>query len=134
MDGEVKIDLGKRSYSIWVGAGVLSRLSQVSKGLRGLIVTDTHVDTCHGAHILELLGAEWGKIVLPPGEVSKSAEVWADLLEQIAAAKLDRQSVLVALGGGVVGDLTGFAAATYMRGIRFIQVPTSLLAMVSQLD
>ena len=122
--------MGDRSYSIWTGAGVLARLPGAVKGLHGLLVTDSHVEACHGARVLGLLGAGWGKIVLPPGEATKSAARWADLLEQIAAARLDRQGVLVALGGGVVGDLAGFAAATYMRGIRFIQVPTSLLAMV----
>ena len=95
-----------------------------------MVVTDAHVDACHGAKIMERLGAAWGKIVLPPGEGTKSAVQWADLLERLAAAKLDRQAVLAALGGGVVGDLTGFAAASYMRGIRFVQIPTSLLAMV----
>ena len=93
-------------------------------------MTDAHVVECHGDKVMGLLGPNWGKIVLPPGESSKSASRWADLLEQIAAAKLDRQGVLVALGGGVVGDLVGFAAASYMRGIRFVQIPTSLLAMV----
>ena len=127
---EVNISLGERSYPIWVGAGVLERLPAALQGLRGLVVTDAHVDECHGDKVMGLLGPDWGKIVLPPGESSKSASRWADLLEQIAAAKLDRQSVLVALGGGVVGDLVGFAAASYMRGIRFVQVPTSLLAMV----
>lgn len=77
-----------------------------------------------------LLGEGWDKIVLPPGESTKSAVRWAELLEQIAIRRLDRSGVLVALGGGVVGDLTGFAAASYMRGIRFLQIPTSLLAMV----
>ena len=109
---------------------MLARLPEAVKGLQGLFVTDTHVDAYHGARVMGLLGAGWGKIVLPPGEATKSAAHWADLLEQIATAKLDRQGVLVALGGGVVGDLAGFTAATYMRGIRFIQVPTSLLAMV----
>lgn len=122
--------MGDRSYPIAVGAGVLERLPTALQGLRGLVVTDAHVDECHGARVMDLLGQNWGKIVLPPGESSKSASRWADLLEQIAATKLDRQGVLVALGGGVVGDLVGFAAASYMRGIRFVQVPTSLLAMV----
>lgn len=122
--------MGDRSYSIWTGAGVLERLPGAVKGLHGLLVTDTHVDACLGTRVMGLLGAGWGKIVLPPGEATKSASGWADLLEKMAAAGLDRQGVLVALGGGVVGDLAGFAAATYMRGIRFIQVPTSLLAMV----
>lgn len=130
MAGEVNIDLGDRSYPIWIGAGVLNRLPEALRGLRGVVATDEHVDACHGAKVMELLGGGWGKIVLPPGESTKSAGRWAALLEHLAEARLDRQGVLVALGGGVVGDLAGFAAATYMRGIRFAQVPTSLLAMV----
>ena len=122
--------MGERSYPIAVGSGVLERLPAALRGLRGLVVTDAHVAACHGARVMDRLGTGWGQIVVPPGEATKSAAAWADLLEQIAAAKLDRQSVLVALGGGVVGDLVGFAAASYMRGIRFVQVPTSLLAMV----
>lgn len=127
---KVNISLDERSYPIWVGAGVLGRLPAALSGLRGLVVTDAHVDAFHGAKVMDMLGQGWAKIILPPGESSKSASRWANLLEQIAAAKLDRHGVLVALGGGVVGDLTGFAAATYMRGIRFVQIPTSLLAMV----
>lgn len=127
---KVQIDLGERSYPIWVGAGVLSHLPEAVNGLRGLVVTDAHVAACHGERIAALLGGNWPTVVLSPGETSKSAACWADLLEKIAQARLDRTGVLVALGGGVVGDITGFAAATYMRGIRFVQVPTSLLAMV----
>lgn len=127
---EVNIALGERSYSIQVGAGVLDCLPAALRGLRGMVVTDAHVDAFHGARTMDLLGPGWGKIVLPPGESTKSADRWADLLERIAVAKVDRQGVLVALGGGVIGDLTGFAAASYMRGIRFVQIPTSLLAMV----
>ena len=109
---------------------MLERLPAALQGQRGQVVTDAHVAARHGARVMELLGEGWGQIVLPPGEATKSASAWADLLERLAAAKLDRQSVLVALGGGVVGDLVGFASASYMRGVRFVQVPTSLLAMV----
>ncbi len=127
---EVKIPLGERSYSIWIGAGMLSRLPEAVGGCHGRVVTDVHVDAFYGDNVLNRLDKGWGKVVLPAGEPSKSAAHWSDLLEKLAAARLDRTSVLVALGGGVVGDLTGFAAATYMRGLRFVQVPTSLLAMV----
>ena len=109
---------------------MLERLPEVLHGLHGMVVTDSHVEACHGAQVMSLLGEGWGKIVLPPGETTKSAVRWTELLEQMAAARLDRRSVLVALGGGVIGDVAGFAAAAYMRGIRFVQVPTSLLAMV----
>ena len=126
----VPISLGERSYPIVIGAGAFAQLPERLLGCRGLVITDANVDACHGARVMDLLGEEWGKMVVAAGEKSKSAAIWADLLENIAAARLDRQSVLVALGGGVVGDLTGFAAAAYMRGIGFVQVPTSLLAMV----
>ena len=109
---------------------MLERLPDALRGLRGLVVTDVHVDAFHGERVMALLGPGWGKVVLPPGESTKSAVRWAELLEQIAATRLDRGGVLAALGGGVVGDLTGFAAASYMRGVRFVQIPTSLLAMV----
>lgn len=127
---EVNISLGDRSYPITVGSGVLNGLSPLLQGEAGLVVTDAHVDAFYGVPVMDLLGEGWNKIVLPPGESTKSATQWAALLEQIAQTRLDRKGVLVALGGGVIGDLTGFAAATYMRGIRFVQVPTSLLAMV----
>ncbi len=130
MAREVQISLGERSYPIVIGAGALARLPETLRGRRGLVITDANVDVCHGGRVMDLLGGDWGKWVVAAGEMSKSAAVWADLLEKIAAARLDRQSVLVALGGGVVGDLTGFAAAAYMRGIGFVQAPTSLLAMV----
>ena len=130
MAREVKISLGERSYPIWVGAGALERLPDVVRGLRGLLVTDENVDAKIGKTAEALLGAGWSKAVLPPGEATKCAARWAELLETMADLKLDRKAVVVALGGGVVGDLAGFAAASYMRGIRFVQAPTSLLAMV----
>ncbi|NLD89802.1 MAG: 3-dehydroquinate synthase [Lentisphaerae bacterium] len=126
----VDIRLGARSYTIRVGTGMLDCLSEVLHGRRGLVVTDSNVDRLYGAPVMLRLGPEWGKVVLPAGEATKSAPHWSGLLEQMAQAGLDRQGVLVALGGGVVGDLTGFAAASYMRGIGFVQAPTTLLAMV----
>jgi 3-dehydroquinate synthase len=130
MAREVKIDLDNRSYFIWIGTGVLDRLAEVVRGLRGIVVTDVNVAAAHGAAAMAILGSGWEQVVLPPGEATKSSTHWSDLLEKMAVLRLDRQAVVVALGGGVVGDLAGFAAATYMRGIRFVQVPTSLLAMV----
>jgi len=127
---EVNISLGDRSYPIKVGSGVINGLSEVLSNETGVVVTDAHVDAFYGAQIMDSLGMGWSKLVLPPGESTKSATQWSALLEQIAQTRLDRKGVLVALGGGVVGDLTGFTAASYMRGIRFVQVPTSLLAMV----
>ena len=127
---EIKIELGARSYPIWVGEGVLAQLPELVRGLRGMVATDANVSGAICGADFPLPESDWPRIVLPPGEATKSAARWADLLEKMAEARLDRHSLLVALGGGVVGDLAGFAAAAYMRGIRFVQVPTSLLAMV----
>ena len=130
MASEVKIPLGDRSYSIWIGTGVLNRLAETVQGLRGMVVTDAHVAAIYGDRVRTALGPDWDQTVLPPGESTKCAAAWSGLLERMAEARLDRRAVVVALGGGVVGDLAGFAAASYMRGIRFVQIPTSLLAMV----
>ena len=130
MAREVQISLGERSYPIVIGAGALARLPETLRGRRGLVITDANVDVCHGGRVMDLLGGDWGKWVVAAGEMSKSAAVWADLLEKIAAARLDRQRCAGGAGRGRGGDLTGFAAAAYMRGIGFVQAPTSLLAMV----
>ena len=73
MAREVQISLGERSYPIWVGAGVLNRLPEAVKGLRGIVVTDAHVDAACGARVMALLSGGWDKIILPPGEATKSA-------------------------------------------------------------
>ena len=98
-----------------------------------VVVTDSNVDRLHGdAFVRSLEGtyARVERIVFPAGEKSKTLETYAELVRGFAALGLTRSDVVYALGGGVVGDLTGFAAATYMRGIDVIQVPTTLLAMV----
>ena len=98
-----------------------------------VVVTDSNVDRLHGDKFIRSLEGEYARverIVFPAGEKSKTLETYAELVRGFAALELTRTDVAIALGGGVVGDLTGFAAATYMRGIDFIQVPTTLLAMV----
>ena len=98
-----------------------------------VVVTDSNVDRLHGDQFVRSLEGEYARverIVFPAGEKSKTLETYAELVRGFAALGLTRSDVAYALGGGVVGDLTGFAAATYMRGIDFIQVPTTLLAMV----
>jgi len=127
---EVKIALGERSYPIWIGEGVRTRLPEVLSDRRGVVISDEHVEAAQGEALRGILGENWPWIVLPAGEATKSASRWADVLERLASSRLDRRSVVVAFGGGVVGDLAGFAAASYMRGIPVVQVPTSLLAMV----
>ena len=98
-----------------------------------VVVTDSNVDRFYGDKFVRSLEGEYARverIVFPAGERSKTLETYTELVRGFAALELTRKDVVYALGGGVVGDLTGFAAATYMRGIDFIQVPTTLLAMV----
>lgn len=98
-----------------------------------VVVTDSNVDRLYGDKFIRSIEGEYARverIVFPAGEKSKTLETYAELVRGFAALELTRADVAIALGGGVVGDLTGFAAATYMRGIDFIQVPTTLLAMV----
>ncbi len=120
-------------YTVTVGAGVLPAAAAAVAGRRTAVVTDENVASL-AAPVLEAALDEAGcaarRYVVPPGEDSKSPEVWASLLRAFARDGLDRDCAVVALGGGVVGDLAGFVAATYLRGVAFVQVPTSLLAMV----
>ncbi|GAB4171541.1 MAG: 3-dehydroquinate synthase [Wenzhouxiangellaceae bacterium] len=118
---------------IRIGAGLLSHGETWPAALNGhaLIVTDRNV----AGHYLEpvrrtLDDAAIGALVLPPGEQHKDATHWLGILDALAAAGVQRDGTVIALGGGVIGDLAGFAAASYMRGIRLIQVPTTLLAQV----
>lgn len=124
-------------YEIRLGAGILPSLGTVAKrcvlGRRAMIVTDENVAPlyCGAAErSLKAAGFSVDSIVIPPGEESKSFPVYQAVCERLAAERYSRSDFLVALGGGVVGDLAGFAAATYLRGIALIQVPTTLLAML----
>ena len=126
-----------RSYEIKIGPGLLSTLGEeataLGKAKKVAIVSETNVYPLYGARAetsLKNAGFEVISFVFPAGEESKSAATYLQLLNFLAENKLTRTDLIVALGGGVVGDLAGFAAATYLRGIRFIQVPTTLLAAV----
>ena len=129
----LRVELGARSYDIVLGSGLLARagefLAPLKLGKRGAIICDSHTETLY-APVLKtaLLGAEI--LSVPAGETSKSMRQTAELLEKLTGLGLDRKSFVVAVGGGVVGDLAGFVAATYLRGIAFVQVPTTLLAQV----
>ena len=108
-------------------------LENFPKAKKIALVTDSNVDRLYGDAVvrqLEATGLQVERIVFPAGEKSKTLETYAELVRGFAALGLTRTDFAIALGGGVVGDLTGFAAATYMRGIGFVQVPTTLLAMV----
>ena len=133
----VKVPLGHRSYAIKVGGGLLSRLgakcARLKLGQRCAVITDSNVGKHFAKAALKSLSASGFEPVLisvPAGEKSKRIAVVENCYDQLAAHRLERKSFIVALGGGVVGDLAGFVAATYLRGIPFVQVPTTLLAQV----
>ncbi len=133
----VKIHAGDRSYDAIVGSGLLDSLglaiARTLPGKRCAIVADENVANLFAERVFESLRRETfdpSLVIVPPGEKSKTLEQASAICEQILAAGLDRQSFVVALGGGVVGDLAGFVAAIFQRGIPYVQVPTTLLAMV----
>ena len=133
----VPVGLGDRAYEVLIGPGLLARagalLADVMPRRRTVVVTDATVAALHGDTVLAAFaqaGVAARMIVLPPGEQTKSFEGLADLCDRLLAETLDRGDVITALGGGVIGDLTGFAAAIYKRGIDFVQLPTTLLAQV----
>jgi 3-dehydroquinate synthase len=133
----VQVPLGHRSYAIKVGGGLLSQLgaecAQLKLGQRCAVITDSNVGKRFAKAALKSLAASGCQTVLitvPAGEKSKRIAVVEKCYDQLAAHRLERKSFIVALGGGVVGDLAGFVAATYLRGIPFVQVPTTLLAQV----
>jgi 3-dehydroquinate synthase len=129
---ELMVELGARAYPIRIGATVEDVLGRVECGAV-LLVSDSHVGPLHAEAVrgvLEAQGCRVHLVVVPAGETSKSMAMVESLCGEAVAAGLDRHDCVVALGGGVVGDLAGFVAATYLRGVQFIQMPTSLLAMV----
>ena len=132
----VKVSASKE-YDILIGKGLLSHLgaeaAKVVKPGNAVIVSDSHVWPIYGEKAVRSLAAagfHTAHYVIPAGEESKCGRVYLELLNYLAETHITRSDCLIALGGGVVGDLTGFAAATYLRGIRYIQVPTTLLAAV----
>jgi 3-dehydroquinate synthase len=133
----VPVSLGSRSYQIKVGGGLLPRLgaecAALKLGQRCAVITDANVGKKFASAALKSLSASGFQPVLitvPAGEKSKSVATVEKCYDQLAKHRLERKSFIVALGGGVVGDLAGFVAATYLRGIPFVQVPTTLLAQV----
>ena len=133
----VRVDLAERGYDIEIGTDNLNEvgpmLTDLGKVSHAVIITDTNVQEPHAVAVAESLSGEdvsVDLIAIEPGEPSKSIDMAAGLWEGILELGADRRSVIVAVGGGVVGDLAGFVAATYARGIRFFQVPTTLLAQV----
>ena len=133
----VKVSLGNRSYDIKIGTGILARVgrecARLGLGRRCVIISDRNVSPRYGEAAHEALtkaGFAAGLVTIPAGETAKSLKVLESCYNQLATQRLERKSFIVALGGGVVGDLAGFVAATYLRGVPFVQVPTTLLAQV----
>jgi 3-dehydroquinate synthase len=130
----ITVELGERSYPIVIGSGLLGGGFDLSAQVSGpdcLVVTNETVEPLYlEALLADLAGKQVGAISLPDGEVYKTLETVEDILDTLVEGGANRDTTLVALGGGVVGDITGFAAACYMRGVNFIQVPTTLLAQV----
>ncbi len=126
-----------KTYCVKIGPGLLQTLGEEAKALgkaqRVVLVSDSNVYPLHGEIAIKSLvqaGLQVDSFAFPAGEESKTLDTYGKLLNFLGERKLSRSDLIVALGGGVVGDLAGFAAATYQRGIRFIQVPTTLLAAV----
>jgi 3-dehydroquinate synthase len=134
---QVPVDLGDRRYVIEIGAGLLDSAgvlcAPLVPGKRVIVVTDETVAPLYLDRLMRSLagsGLRTGSVTVPAGEASKEFGAFATLMDSLLDQRPDRGTVLVALGGGVVGDLTGFAAAVLLRGVDFIQVPTTLLAQV----
>jgi 3-dehydroquinate synthase len=133
----VKVPLGRRSYQIQIGAGLLKQLgkecARLKLGRRCAIISDRNVSPLYAkrtARSLEQAGFTPFLLTVPAGETAKRLKIAHICYDQLAKYRLERNSFIVALGGGVVGDLAGFVAATYLRGVPFVQVPTTLLAQV----
>jgi 3-dehydroquinate synthase len=133
----VPVALGTRAYDIVIGRGLIgslgARIKALRPGAKCVIVTDATVATLHLAAAeaaLKSAGIECSAIVVPPGEGSKNYATFETVCEAIIAARIERGDLVVALGGGVIGDLAGFASASVRRGLDFVQVPTTLLSQV----
>ena len=134
----IHVDLGAHDYDIEIEAGLLPQIGAkvaklLPKAKKAAIISDTNVAPLYAAKLeasLAAAGLGVVKVIIEAGEQSKNMTVLSSVLEQLAQGGLTRSDVVLTLGGGVVGDLGGFAAASYMRGVAFVQVPTSLLAQI----
>lgn len=133
----LEVQLEDRSYPIWIGPDAVEQLPHylanagIGTNRKLFMITDENVAPLHLANVQGILtraGYQVYTAVVPAGERAKSLDVYGEMMTRVLEAGLDRKSAILALGGGVVGDLTGFVAATYMRGVDFIQIPTTLLA------
>ncbi len=131
----INIQFDERSYPIYIGEGLISNYELISQHILGkkvAIITNETVADIYLKTLMETLSPhkELISIILPDGESYKSKDSLDSIYAQLLENKADREITLIALGGGVIGDITGFAAATYMRGVNFIQIPTTLLSQV----
>jgi 3-dehydroquinate synthase len=132
---KIKINLGSYSYNVLVGSGIINRLPDEINKLKlsgkALIITDDRVYKFHKDKITNLAAGLGAPVkIIKQGEPSKSLETLQGIFKYMLARRFDRNSIVIAVGGGVIGDLAGFAASIYMRGVNYIQVPTTLLAAV----
>ncbi len=130
----LEVDLGERSYPIIIGPGIISSAESYRNSIRShqvMVVTNDTVAPLYLENVLQALrGFHVEQVVLPDGEQYKTLEVLNTIYDALLKSHFDRSCTLLALGGGVVGDMTGFAAASYQRGVDFVQVPTTLLSQV----
>ena len=133
----VSVALGERSYDILIGPGLIAHageaIASIAASRRAIVVSDSNVAPLHLPRLrqsLEQAGFAVGEAIVPAGEHSKDYAEFGRLLDTILSQRPDRGTLLIALGGGVVGDLTGFAAASLLRGLDFVQIPTTLLSQV----
>ncbi len=133
----LRVDLGDRSYPMWIGEGLLqdaaARLAGVGFSVPPVVVTNTTVERLHGRTLLDSLLSVFGPVPvirIGDGERFKNSGTLSKIYDGLFRARADRRSWVLAFGGGVVGDIAGFAAATFMRGIRYVGIPTTLLAQV----
>ncbi len=129
------VELGARSYPIYIGSGLLGQAeyyqAHIPAGRQVMVVTNETVAPLYLEPLRAALNhCTVNQVILPDGEAYKTLEVWQRIFDALLQQRYDRQSTLIALGGGVVGDMAGFAAATYQRGVHYIQVPTTLLSQV----
>ena len=130
---DVIVDLGDRSYSIYIGRGQLKKInfSSYIKGQKALIVTNETIAPIYlDTVVSQISNKTIDVVILPDGEQFKNLDILNLIFTKLLEQQHDRTTTLIALGGGVVGDMTGFAAASYQRGVSFVQIPTTLLAQV----
>lgn len=129
------VELGERSYPIYIGSGIRQQKDLFTQAIHGkqvMIVTNETVAPLYLEAIVSMLDEDYqvDTCILPDGEVFKTLDTYAQIITSLLEAKHNRTTTIIALGGGVIGDMAGYAAATYQRGVPFIQVPTTLLSQV----